>query len=101
MRRLRRLTRLEDLGTSVLLQVQDNGRGIPSHRSVDTKSFGLLGMRQRVSLLGGDVHIDSREGEGDDDRAPTGGGGVTTVEKGGEYMSATMGSTAAVRIFGR
>ncbi|HET9962678.1 MAG TPA: PAS domain S-box protein [Nitrospiraceae bacterium] len=56
--------RLEDSGGMMLLQVRDNGRGIRPERLVDAKSFGLLGMRERAGLLGGEVHIDSREGEG-------------------------------------
>jgi PAS domain S-box-containing protein len=56
--------RLEDEGVGLLLQVRDNGRGIPQERLVDAKSFGLLGMRERAGLLGGDVQINTHEGEG-------------------------------------
>jgi signal transduction histidine kinase len=56
--------RLEDEGAGLSLQVADNGKGIPHDRLTDSKSFGLLGMRERAGLLGGDVQIDTREGEG-------------------------------------
>ena len=56
--------RLEDQGVGLLLQVRDNGRGIPQDRLVDARSFGLLGMRERAGLLGGDVQIDTQEGNG-------------------------------------
>ena len=56
--------RLEDQGVGLLLQVRDNGRGIPQERLADARSFGLLGMRERAGLLGGDVQIDTLEGNG-------------------------------------
>ncbi|MCI1279334.1 MAG: PAS domain S-box protein [Nitrospira sp.] len=56
--------RLEDQGVGLLLQVNDNGCGIPPDRLADARSFGLLGMRERAGLLGGDVQIDTREGAG-------------------------------------
>lgn len=56
--------RLEDEGVGLLLQVSDNGRGIPHDRLADAKSFGLLGMRERAGLLSGEVQITTREGEG-------------------------------------
>jgi len=46
------------------LEVADNGVGI-SAREVDGKeSFGLLGMRERALLLGGEVKISSAPGQG-------------------------------------
>jgi two-component system, NarL family, sensor histidine kinase UhpB len=42
----------------VLLQVEDNGRGIRPDDVVDSHSLGLLGMRERASVLGGDVAIE-------------------------------------------
>jgi len=56
--------RLEDQGEGLLLQVSDNGRGIPFDRLADARSFGLLGMRERAGLLGGDVQIETKEGRG-------------------------------------
>ncbi|HEX2122053.1 MAG TPA: sensor histidine kinase, partial [Thermoanaerobaculia bacterium] len=48
-------------GTAVLT-IRDNGRGMPP--SIDPKSLGLLGIRERAELLGGSVTIDSRPGDG-------------------------------------
>ncbi len=56
--------RLEDQGVRLVLQVCDNGRGIPQDRLADARSFGLLGMRERAGLLGGDVQIETQEGNG-------------------------------------
>lgn len=41
----------------ITLQVTDNGRGITKQEIGDTKSMGLLGMRERAGLLGGIFHI--------------------------------------------
>jgi signal transduction histidine kinase len=43
------------------LVVADDGRGFPAR---EHGGFGLLGMRERVQLLGGQMHIDSRQGAG-------------------------------------
>jgi len=41
-----------------LLEVRDNGRGFdPSQRK--KQSFGLLGVRERVLMLGGEIAISS------------------------------------------
>jgi two-component system sensor histidine kinase UhpB len=49
--------------THVTLSVIDNGRGIPG-APAKPGSFGLIGMRERVKALGGDLTIDSKEGFG-------------------------------------
>ncbi|MGB9300815.1 MAG: PAS domain S-box protein, partial [Anaerolineae bacterium] len=41
----------------VRLRVQDNGRGITESEADGSRSFGLLGMRERVKLRSGDFHI--------------------------------------------
>jgi PAS domain S-box-containing protein len=44
------------------LTMQDNGRGFSGAN--DKKTFGLLGMRERIAMLGGRLEIDSRPGHG-------------------------------------
>ena len=41
----------------VVLLVEDNGRGIRPEALFDKKSLGLLGMRERAAVLGGEVVI--------------------------------------------
>lgn len=55
---------LEREDGSAILQVTDNGRGISQNKLFDPKSLGLLGMRERARLLGGDVQIRRNEAEG-------------------------------------
>ncbi len=47
-----------------ILQVQDNGRGITESDVIKARSFGLLGMRERVHLLNGDFSIRGVPGQG-------------------------------------
>ncbi|MEY4705631.1 MAG: hypothetical protein RL042_1836 [Nitrospirota bacterium] len=49
---------------SVALEVTDNGKGIPRERLTTSDSFGLRGMQERTSLLGGDFHIVGTPGVG-------------------------------------
>jgi len=51
-------------GDNLLLRVQDNGRGMKLDTPLDGKHFGLLGMRERVRSLSGELLIDSDAGEG-------------------------------------
>jgi len=41
----------------IILEVKDNGRGISEAEMNNPSSMGLLGMRERASLLGGDFEI--------------------------------------------
>jgi len=47
-----------------VLQVEDNGKGMKEADISGTESLGLLGMRERAHLIGGDVSITSAEGSG-------------------------------------
>jgi PAS domain S-box-containing protein len=47
-----------------VLTVNDNGRGITESEKDGQSSIGLLGMRERAHLLGGEVDITRNEGEG-------------------------------------
>lgn len=46
------------------LSVSDNGKGIININKIDKKSFGLLGIRERAILLGGNSEIVSSPGTG-------------------------------------
>jgi signal transduction histidine kinase len=49
--------RLERRSGMLVLMVEDNGRGIREEDLSGSKSFGLLSMRERALLLGGEVEI--------------------------------------------
>jgi len=44
-------------GENLVLEVKDNGRGITNSDIADPKSIGILGMKERVLVLGGDLKI--------------------------------------------
>lgn len=56
--------RLEGGSSSVLLEVEDDGRGFPKEtlRSID--SLGMLGMRERALAIGGELTVEERRGGG-------------------------------------
>ncbi len=56
--------RLYQAGDSVTLEVTDNGKGITRERMTTLDSFGLRGMQERASLLGGHFHIVGTPGVG-------------------------------------
>lgn len=56
--------RMEKQNGDVILEVSDNGRGIKESELSNTKSLGLLGMRERALVFGGQVHIARAEGKG-------------------------------------
>lgn len=48
----------------LVLEVKDNGKGISRDKIAGGESFGLLGMRERASLLGGEILIKGAPGKG-------------------------------------
>ena len=56
-----------DLGAidrQIALTVQDDGRGITDEEMARAKSFGLVGMRERTTILGGAFQISGTPGRG-------------------------------------
>jgi signal transduction histidine kinase len=49
---------------SLILEVRDNGKGLNEEQLSGKSSLGILGMRERVQLLGGTLTISSPPGEG-------------------------------------
>lgn len=61
------VTSLDTSDTQVAVSVQDNGAGFDSlafAKSNDKKSFGIIGMKERVLSLGGDFNLESIPGKG-------------------------------------
>ena len=56
--------RLAEADGDVVLEVKDNGRGISEAEIHNTKSIGLLGIRERAALLGGTLRIEGERGKG-------------------------------------
>jgi PAS domain S-box-containing protein len=55
---------LKEKDDKVELRVRDNGKGITKEQISDSKSFGLMGIRERVHTWGGKVKITGKPGEG-------------------------------------
>jgi PAS domain S-box-containing protein len=55
---------VEEQGNDLILKAQDNGRGIRASEFSNPNSLGLLGMRERAYLFGGDVAIRGAQGQG-------------------------------------
>jgi PAS domain S-box-containing protein len=55
---------LEKKGDTLIVEVRDNGIGIKEGRIIDPTSLGLIGIRERVLLLGGEASISGKPGEG-------------------------------------
>ena len=56
--------RFVEAGDFLVLEVKDDGRGISEAEIHNTKSIGLLGMRERAALLGGEVRLRGEPGRG-------------------------------------
>jgi len=56
--------RLEQENGSLILEIEDNGRGITEKEIANTRSIGLIGMRERAALVGGDVSFRGGPGIG-------------------------------------
>ena len=57
-------TDLNAQASELKLTVHDNGRGITEAEIGNSQSLGLLGMRERVMVFGGDIHISGQKGKG-------------------------------------
>lgn len=55
---------LEERESNLFLEAGDNGRGIRASEFSNPKSLGLLGMRERALLLGGELNIRGVQGKG-------------------------------------
>ncbi|MCI0427312.1 MAG: sensor histidine kinase, partial [Nitrospiraceae bacterium] len=56
--------KLESRSDYLQLVVADNGVGIPDTKVLDRRSLGLLGMKERVALFGGEITIRGNPGNG-------------------------------------
>ena len=55
---------LERIEERIVLTVADNGRGITRRESEDDGAFGIIGMRERAHLWGGELRISGSREEG-------------------------------------
>jgi signal transduction histidine kinase len=55
---------LSQPGDRIELEVWDNGRGISEREIADPRSIGLIGMRERAAMLGGEITIRGVPGQG-------------------------------------
>jgi signal transduction histidine kinase len=60
------LVQVSETGDKLRIEIEDDGKGFdPDNISKrERRPFGLMGMRERVEILGGTLHIDSAPGKG-------------------------------------
>ena len=49
---------------NLILKIKDNGVGIAQEQTKDFKSLGIIGMKERALILGGEVTIEGTPGKG-------------------------------------
>ncbi len=49
---------------TLVLHVQDNGKGITENQIADPRAIGLIGMRERARAMGGEIHIHGAQARG-------------------------------------
>ena len=57
MRRKVQIILNEESADRLEMRVSDNGKGIEDQEILEPKSFGIIGMRERVHYLGGNLSI--------------------------------------------
>jgi PAS domain S-box-containing protein len=55
---------LEEENENILLTIRDNGKGFDTRKIGGKKTLGLLGMKERTLMMGGEFRIESLPGEG-------------------------------------
>ncbi|MEP7169120.1 MAG: histidine kinase [Bacteroidota bacterium] len=55
---------LQKKGGNIILRISDNGKGFDPGRLPDVTSLGILGMKERAILMGGELDIKSIQGKG-------------------------------------
>ena len=55
---------LKKIKNSIKLTVKDDGKGITKEQIDSSKSFGLIGMRERVYFMGGRINIKGSPNDG-------------------------------------
>jgi PAS domain S-box-containing protein len=55
---------LQARGDDLMLTIADDGCGMSAELTGERKTYGMLGMRERVNMLGGRIEIDSAPGRG-------------------------------------
>jgi len=57
--------KIETNKSNISLKIQDDGKGIiKSDISANNNTFGVFGMKERASMLGGMMEIDSKQNNG-------------------------------------
>ena len=57
-------TTLQEQSENVILSITDDGKGFNLEKTVSKKTLGLLGMKERTLMMGGQYQIISRPGNG-------------------------------------
>jgi len=52
------------LHNKIILQIQDDGKGMDIDNDLKKKSFGLLGIKERAFVMGGQYELKSEPGKG-------------------------------------
>ena len=58
------ITTLEEKDNQLILSITDNGKGFDINTSSSKKTLGLLGMKERTLMMGGEYEITSATGKG-------------------------------------